>query len=61
MVPGVMATTKTYIIQVHNEYDWNDNYDIEDVKQAITGFNCSPECEGVTFQIDWIKEFKPDA
>ena len=50
---------KTVVVTLHNEYPWWDGYTLDDVREQIQGGKCSPECEGITFVVDDIRDEAP--
>lgn len=57
--PKTPRSYMTVVVTLHNEYEWDDNFTLERVREAIAGYNCSSECEGISFVVDDIREEPP--
>lgn len=57
--PKTPRSYKTIVVTLHNVYKWNDRFTLDDVRKTIESYNCSVECEGVSFVVDDIREEPP--
>lgn len=49
--PRYMQYVKTIVITVTEANDDPRDFTIDDIKNSLQGWNCSPECEGRIFNV----------